>query len=86
MQFFAIELPTGRPATATLGQLLKGGCVALGIALAGQKLKIFPHKLIDAFSGGFGALAGALKNLLVDGKRQVHTHIIRAHGTRVKPI
>jgi len=70
MNLVAIEAPAAR--MAFTGKTPEFFDAALGVVSASYGLQVVADELVEAFAEGFGFLAGAGDELVVDGKGDVH--------------
>ncbi len=64
-----------------LGEALKLQSVFNGIRLSRQCFEIFPNQLMETCAETLCSTACLADNFVVDRKRYVHIHILRAHLT-----
>jgi hypothetical protein len=73
----AVEAPaTG---ISLSGEALELFNAALGIIATSNCLQIIANELVEALAEGFCFLAGAVDELVVDGKSDIHIHSICGH-------
>ena len=70
MDFVPIEAPAAGVPLA--GKAAEFGDALVGIVAASELLQVVADKLVKAFAKSIGAFAGAVDELLIDGKCQVH--------------
>ena len=86
MNFVAIKLPAAPVATGEPRQAPQFLGIGARIPLAGKRFQVIAYELIHARAHRFGTATGLAENLVIDGERYIHEHILRVHGLCVNRV
>ena len=82
MGFVPVEVPALR--TTLSGKARELGDTLFGSVALNQLFKVVANQLVQAFAERFGFASSALNQAIINGKSDIHEHIVRVHILCVK--